>query len=83
MEGLMTNPLLEPWEGPYELPHFPAIRAEHFRPAFDAAIAEADAEFHAIAGDKRPASFANTVEALERHGRLLNRISAVFYNRAG
>lgn len=79
----MTNPLLKPWGGPYELPHFPAIEAEHFRAAFDAAIAEAEAEFEAIANDKQPASFANTVEALERHGRLLNRISAVFYNRAG
>jgi len=79
----MTNPLLKPWDGPYGLPHFPAIETEHFRAAFNTAIAEAEAEFEAIANDKQPASFANTVEALERHGRLLNRVSAVFYNRAG
>ncbi len=79
----MTNPLLEPWGGPYDLPHFPAIKTEHFRTAFDTAIVEAEAEFEAIANDMQPVSFANTVEALERHGRLLNRVSAVFYNRAG
>ena len=79
----MTNPLLKPWGGPYDLPHFPAIETEHFRAAFDTAIAEAEAEFEAIANDKQPVSFANTVGALERHGRLLKRVSAVFYNRAG
>jgi peptidyl-dipeptidase Dcp len=79
----MTNPLLAAWDGPYDLPHFPAIKTEHFRAAFDVAIAEAEAEFEAIANDQQPASFANTVEALERHGRLLRRVSAIFYNRAG
>lgn len=79
----MTNPLLKPWDGPYDLLHFPAVETAHFRAAFDAAIAEAEAEFDAIANDRRPASFTNTVEALERHGRLLSRVSAVFYNRAG
>ncbi len=83
MEGMMTNPLLKPWDGPHNLPDFPAIETGHFRAAFDAAITEAEAEFEAIANDKQPVSFANTVEALERHGRLLSRVSAVFYNRAG
>ena len=79
----MTNPLLEPWDGAYELPDFPAIGTEHFRPAFDKAIAEAEAEFDAIADCQEPASFTNTVEALERHGRLLARVAAVFFNRVG
>ena len=79
----MTNPLLETWDGPHDLPHFPAIETEHFRAAFDTAIAEAEAEFEAIANDKQAASFANTVEALERHGRLLNKVCAVFFNLAG
>ena len=79
----MTNPLLAPWEGAYDLPPFAAIETEHFRPAFDTAIAEAEAEFEAIANNTEPATFANTVEALECHGRLLRRVSAVFFNRAG
>ena len=79
----MTNPLLEPWAGAYELPDFMAIGTDHFPSAFDRAIAEAEAEFDAIADCTEPVSFANTVEALECHGRLLRRIGAVFFNRAG
>ena len=79
----MTNPLLEPWEGPQGLPDFAAIQDDHFLPAFDAAIAEQEAEFEAICENPEPASFANTVEALEKHGLLLDRVNAVFWNRAG
>ena len=79
----MTNPLLAPWEGPYGLPDFAAIRDEHFRPAFDAAIAEQEAEFEAICTNPAPVTFENTVEALERHGLLLDRVCAIFFNRAG
>lgn len=79
----MTNPLLEPWECPQGLPDFAAIQDDHFLPAFDAAIAEQEAEFEAICENPEPASFANTVEALEKHGLLLDRVNAVFWNRAG
>ena len=79
----MKNPLLEPWDGPFGLPDFTAIRDEHFRPAFDAAIAEQEAEFEAICANPDAPSFANTIEALERHGLLLDRVAAVFWNRSG
>ena len=79
----MTNPLLEPWDSPFGLPDFSAIKDDHFRPAFDAAIAEQEAEFDAICENPEPATFENTVEALERHGLLLDRVNAVFWNRAG
>ncbi len=78
----MTNPLLQPWDGAYDLPDFAAIKTEHFRTAFDQAIAEAEADFNTIANNPKPASFENTVEALERHGRLLSRVATVFFNRA-
>ncbi len=79
----MTNPLLAPWDGPFGLPDFSAIRHDDFRPAFDAALAEQDAEIEAIATDTAAPTFANTVEALERSGRTLDRVCAIFYNRAG
>ncbi len=79
----MTNPLLAPWDGPFGMPDFGAVTDDHFRPAFDAAIAEQEREFEAIATDPAPPTFENTVEALERHGHLLDRVSAVFWNRAG
>ena len=79
----MSNPLLDPWDGPFGLPDFARIRPEHFLPAFDAALAGQQAEFDAIATSPEPPTFANTIEALERSGRLLDRVGAIFWNLAG
>ena len=70
----MTNPLLEPWDGPFGLPDFSRVEPAHFRPAYDAALAEQQAEFEAIRDNPEPATFANTIEALERAGRMLDRV---------
>ncbi len=75
-----VNPLLAPWETPFGLPPFEAIRAEHFAPALREAMAQHRAELDAIAADARPADFDNTVAAFDRSARLLGRIEAVFYN---
>ncbi len=45
----MTNPLLEPWTGPFQLPPFSAIRDEDFGPAFEAGLAEARLNISGIA----------------------------------
>lgn len=74
------NPLLTDWTTPFGAPPFDLIRPEHFPPAFAAAMEENLAEIAAICTDPAAASFANTVEALERSGRALNRVSSVFYN---
>ena len=79
----MTNPLLAPWTGPFALPPFAAIRDEDFAPAFDAALAEARAAVAVIATDPQPATFANTIEALERADGALDRVGGVFFNLAG
>jgi peptidyl-dipeptidase Dcp len=78
-----TNPLLGEWTPPDETPPFPAIRPEHFRPAFDHAMADHMAEIEAIAACPETPSFANTIVALERSGRALDRVSAVFHALAG
>jgi peptidyl-dipeptidase Dcp len=78
-----ANPLLEPWTGPFEAPPFDRIEPGHFRPAFDAALKDARREVDAIAGDSSPPTFANTIEALERSGRSLDRVAGVFFNLAG
>jgi peptidyl-dipeptidase Dcp len=75
-----SNPLLEDWATPFGLPPFDRIRAEHFPPAFDDAMARHLAEVAAIARSPGPPTFANTVEALERSGRLLARVTQVFGN---
>ena len=77
------NPLLEAWTTPFGLPPFDRIRPEHFRPAFDAALAQNRAEIDAVARDPAEPSFANTIEALERSGELLEKVGGVFWNLSG
>ena len=77
-----TNPLLEPWTGPFGAPPFDRLKPSHFGQAFEIALGLAQAEAGAIAADPKPPSFANTIEALERSGRELTRICSVFFNLA-
>ncbi len=78
-----VNPLLADWRDAFALPPFAAIGPEHYRPAFDKALAAHRAELDAIAADPAEPSFANTVEALERSGRALDRVSNVFFVLTG
>jgi peptidyl-dipeptidase Dcp len=77
-----SNPLLAPWTAPLGMPPFDRILPEHFPPAFAAAMEEHLAEIAAIGTDPAAPSFANTIEALERSGRALGRIGALFSNLA-
>ena len=77
---MTRNPFFETWTTPFGIPPFDLIRPEHFPPAFDRGMAEHLAEIAAIAGLPTPPGFADTIEALERSGRLLERTSRVFFN---
>jgi peptidyl-dipeptidase Dcp len=77
---MTENPFFETWNTPFGLPPFDRIRPEHFPPAFDRAMAEHNAEIAAITGSTAAPTFANTIETLERSGRLLDRVSRVFFN---
>ena len=48
LSALPENPLLRPWTGPFDSPPFAAVRVEHFRPAFTAAIEENRGEIATI-----------------------------------
>src|SRR6202045_2273274 len=74
------NPLLKPWQTPFETPPFAAIAPEHFLPAFEQAFADHAAEITAIEHDPAAPDFANTITALERSGKLLSKVAAVFYD---
>jgi peptidyl-dipeptidase Dcp len=76
------NPLLEAWGTPFEMPPFDRIRDKHFTPAFERAFADNLAEIDPIARERAKPTFGNTVEALERAGRSLERVASVFYNLA-
>src|SRR5437879_2112628 len=75
-----ANPLLQPWQTPFETPPFAEIAPEHFLPAFEQAFADHSAEVAAITHDPATPDFANTVTALERSGKLLSKVAAVFYD---
>lgn len=75
----MTNPLLEEWNTPHQVPPFTDIEPGHYPPAFDAAFTEHDKEIESIANNPEPPSFENTIEALEASGQLLSKVSPVFH----
>ncbi len=77
---LFANPLLEAWTTPFGAPPFDRIRPEHFEPAFAQAMQTHLAEIAAIGADPAAASFANTIEAMQRGGRDLERIGMAFSN---
>jgi peptidyl-dipeptidase Dcp len=78
-----ANPLLADWTTPFSLPPFAAITPEHFRPAFEAALATHRAELESVATTGGTPTFADTIEALELSGLALRRVGATFFNLAG
>ncbi len=78
-ETKVKNPLLETWTGPYGgVPPFAAVKVAQFKPALEAAMAEQLAAVDAIAKDPAPPTFQNTLAALERSGRTLERVFAIY-----
>ncbi|MFV0294296.1 MAG: M3 family metallopeptidase [Paracoccus sp. (in: a-proteobacteria)] len=77
------NRELTEWSGKYGLPRFDLISDEDFAPAMDAALADAEAAIEAIAANPEPATFENTVAALETADLALNNLCAVFYTLTG
>jgi len=77
------NPFLKEWNTPYQTPPFSKIKTEHYVPAFNACIAEAQKEIEAIRDQNEKPTFQNTIVALDRAGSKLNRLSGVFFNLMG
>src|SRR3954468_23213852 len=77
---MTANPLLTESTLPYNLPPFDKIKDEHFQPALEQGMAEEEKEADAIANQAEPASFENTIVAMEKSGELLGRARRVFSN---
>ncbi len=75
-----NNPFFEQWSTPFEVPPFDQIKNEHYLPAFKEGIARQRAEVDAITASTEPATFENTIAALDASGSLLDRVGGVFYN---
>lgn len=74
------NPLLVEQNTPYGVPAFDKIKMEHYKPAFEAAIAQYNEEIDAIVNNEEEPTFQNTVAALDRSGLLLQNVEGVFFN---
>ena len=78
--GMGDNPFFADSTLPYGLPHFDRIEDGHYRGAFERGMAEQLEEIEAIAALPEPATFENTLVAMERSGRLLDRVARVFFS---
>ena len=74
------NPFFSAYENEYGAPPFDKIKTEHYMPAFIEGIKQHQAEIDAIANSSDEPTFANTIEALDYSGDLLNKVNAVFFN---
>jgi len=82
-DGASTKPsesvLLKEWTGPYGgVPAFDQVHVEDFKPGLEVAMAENLREIDVIAANKEPATFENTIVALERSGASLDRATTYY-----
>lgn len=80
MACTQQNPLLNQPQTPYGVPAFDQVQLKHYLPAFKEAIRLNQAEIDAIVNNPEEPTFANTLEALDRSGAVLERVAGVFYN---
>lgn len=74
------NPLFYKSSLPFEAPPFDKIENRHYRPAFEEGMKRELQEIDTIATNPEPPTFENTIVAMEKTGRLLDRAQSVFYN---
>ena len=79
-ESMSDNPFLTPSSLPFEAPNFDIISIEHYRPAFEAGMEHQLEEIDSIATNPEAPTFENTIIEMEKAGKLLGRVSSVFYN---
>ena len=73
------NPFLSAYTTPFQVPPFDQIKMEHYKPAFLQGMEEQQKEIDAIVNNPEPATFQNTIAALDQSGTLLRKVSTVFY----
>lgn len=78
--NMTENPLLVKSNNLFEAPAFDKIKEDHYKPAFEQAIVLGRAQIDSITSQTDPATFENTIEALELAGKELTSVSAIFFN---
>ncbi|WP_338646459.1 M3 family metallopeptidase [Flavobacterium sp. KS-LB2] len=79
-ENTIMNPFFQAYDTPFNVPPFDKIKNEHFKPAILEGISKHQAEIDAIADNTQPATFENTILAMENAGELLSNVNTVFSN---
>lgn len=74
------NPFVLEWNTPHQTPPFDKIRPEHYTPAFEFGIEQAKADVEDIKNNPEEPTFQNTIVALDRTGKVLNKVAGVFFN---
>ncbi len=83
VEELLDNPFLQEWTTPFEVPPFDKIRNEHYLPAFEKAMQQHNLEIDAITNSEKAPDFENTMAAFDHSGKLLEKVSSVFFGING
>jgi len=76
----MDNPLLKPFNTPFQTPPFDQVKPDHFMPAIKEAILEAKQEIDGILSQKEEPTFENTLEAMEFAGEKISSVSSILFN---
>lgn len=79
-QSTADNPFFSAYNTPFGVPAFEKIKPEHYEPAFAEGIKQQAADILKITNQTQAPTFANTIEALETGGELLNRVNTVFTN---
>ena len=74
------NPFLTEWDTPYGIPDFEQIKEKHYIPAIEMGIRQQQGEIDAIIANSDAPTFENVVEAYERSGAILDRVTSVLFN---
>ena len=77
-----ANPFINRSELTFELPPFALIQEEHYLPAFYEGMKAQLAEVQRILDTPGDATFENTIVTLEKSGKILERVSMVFFNKS-
>ncbi|HEV2561276.1 MAG TPA: hypothetical protein VGT78_03975 [Rhizomicrobium sp.] len=78
-QALAANPFAEPSALPLQAPPFDRIKDSDYQPALEEGMKQQIAEINAIANNKAAPTFENTIVAMEKSGRMLDRASRAFY----
>jgi peptidyl-dipeptidase Dcp len=76
-----SNPFFASYNTPFDVPPFDRIMAKHYMPAFIKGMADGREEIKRLSSNKDKPTFQNTIEALDKSGELLTRVSSVFFSQ--